>query len=400
MVSPLTVATASPAGPSPLMPLVPKMNSEPMKAATTRSRPTCKDFRYRRITVIIGALRVGVERTRGGRGPALLRHHAPRDRDEPGVRDHPVERPDRLALDVPGPVGGLERLHERPGPVVLERLGDLVGLDDRRHVAEEDPARTEHGGDRLHELPRLGQVEEHAVRWRLLREPVLDGAEPNREVRHLAEAHVDVGHGPPRELAALLVGDDAPVGPDRAQEGERERARARARLDDAAARVDVGPEQDHRQVLGVDDLRTAGHVEHVLAERGAEREIAEAQRGPHPGALGLADDRVVRDPAAVGVERLRLPQEDQVALAALIDEQDLLTVLERAALVHWISLSRGVGRKRAVANPASGMSALSVSAVARPQWSATQPSAVTPRPPAPIAKPTMSPDAMPALRGR
>ena len=94
MVSPLTVATASPAGPSPLMPLVPKMNSEPMKAATTRSRPTCKDFRYRRITVSIGALRVGVERTRGGRGPALLRHHAPRGRDEPGVRDHPVERPD------------------------------------------------------------------------------------------------------------------------------------------------------------------------------------------------------------------------------------------------------------------------------------------------------------------
>src|SRR3972149_1417702 len=37
---------------------------------------------------------------------------------------------------------------------------------------------------------------------------------------------------------------------------------------------------------------------------------------------------------AVGVERLRLAQEDQVALAALIDEQDLLAVLERAALVH------------------------------------------------------------------
>ena len=69
MVSPLTVATASPAGPSPLMPLVPKMNSEPMKAATTRSRPTCKDFRYRRITVIIAPYASGSSGRAAGGGP-------------------------------------------------------------------------------------------------------------------------------------------------------------------------------------------------------------------------------------------------------------------------------------------------------------------------------------------
>src|SRR5206468_1029667 len=77
---------------------------------------------------------------------------------------------------------------------------------------------------------------------------------------------------------------------------------------------------------------------------------AEAHRGAHPRALGLADDRVVRDPTAVGVERLRLAEEDQVALATRIDEQDLLTVLERAALVHW-SGCREAGALRGSAKP-------------------------------------------------
>ena len=45
-------------------------------------------------------------------------------------------------------------------------------------------------------------------------------------------------------------------------------------------------------------------------------------------AVGLVDDGVVLYPAAVGVEGLALAQEDQVALPALIDEQDLLAVLE------------------------------------------------------------------------
>src|SRR5207253_9473621 len=68
----------------------------------------------------------------------------------------------------------------------------------------------------------------------------------------------------------------------------------------------------------------------------------EAHRGAHPRPLGLADDRVVRDPTAVGVKRLRLAEEDQVALAPRIDEQDLLTILKRAALVHCNG-GRGAG---------------------------------------------------------
>src|SRR6266446_4967856 len=46
------------------------------------------------------------------------------------------------------------------------------------------------------------------------------------------------------------------------------------------------------------------------------------------------------------------------------------------------------------------MNAQVQSTAGNPQWSATQPRNVTPRPPAPIAKPTISPDAMPGFRGR
>src|SRR5206468_9906386 len=137
--------------------------------------------------------------------------------------------------------------------------------------------------------------------------------------------------------------------------------------------------------------------QHELGQRRAQREIAQAHRGAHPGAVGLADDRIVRDPAAIGVKRLRLPQKEEVTLAALIDEQHLLTVLEGKRLLHRVL---GAGKKHAAANAASGVSALMASAAGRPWRSATQPSTARPRPPAPNAKPTMSPDAIPACRGR
>ena len=66
-----------------------------------------------------------------------------------------------------------------------------------------------------------------------------------------------------------------------------------------------------------------------------------------------------------------------MALAALIDEQDLLTVLEREPVVH-AATSRGAGSKRVSANATSGISALIHSAAGTPQRSATQPSTVTP----------------------
>ena len=300
-------------------------------------------------------------------GPAaLLGHDSARDGDEPGVGDHPVEGPHRLALDVPRPIERLERLDQRPVPLAVERLGDLLRLHDRRHVGEEDSARPQHARHERDQLPGLGQIEDDAVDRVFFGEAVFDGPQPDHEVRDLTEPHVDVRQRATRELVALLVGDDAAVGPDRPQERQGQGARARARLEYAAPRVDVGPEEDHRQILGIDDLGAPRHLQDVLGEDRAQRQVAQPHRAAHPAALGLPDDRVVRHPAAVGMEGLRLTQKDQVTLAALIGEQDLLAVLERKPVVHLASWTLGAGRNHVAANASNGVSALIQRAAGNP----------------------------------
>ncbi len=207
-------------------------------------------------------------------------------------------------------------------------LGQLVRLDDRRHVGEEDPARTQHARHRIHQAPRLGQVEHRPIHRLLLGQPVLDRPDAHRQGGHLAQAHLDVGEGAATEVLALLVAHDPALGPDRAQQREGQRARAHPGLEHPRAREDVGPEHHHREVLGVDDLGPARHVEHVLGEGGAQGEVARALRRPHPRAVGLPDDRVVRHPAAVGVEGLPFPKQEEMSTPPLIDQQGLLAVLE------------------------------------------------------------------------
>ncbi len=60
---------------------------------------------------------------------------------KPGVRHHAVVGPHRLALDVPRPVEHLEGPRRQPRAGPGERLAQLRGLDDRRRVGDQDPAR-------------------------------------------------------------------------------------------------------------------------------------------------------------------------------------------------------------------------------------------------------------------
>jgi len=48
----------------------------------------------------------------GGGRLALGGNDPPRDRDESGMRDHPVERPDGLTVDIPRAEQRLERLEQ------------------------------------------------------------------------------------------------------------------------------------------------------------------------------------------------------------------------------------------------------------------------------------------------
>ena len=81
--------------------------------------------------------------------------------------DHPVVRPDGLALDVPGPHQDLLGLGQAE-PGAAESLPELRHLHDARVVGDEDAPRMERLGGVLHHPPRLGQVEDDAVQVRLV----------------------------------------------------------------------------------------------------------------------------------------------------------------------------------------------------------------------------------------
>ena len=91
---------------------------------------------------------------------------------------------------------------------------------------------------------------------------------------------------------------------DGAQEPAGERAGAGAGLDDAGAGEDVGHRDDLRGVLGVDDGGAARHPQRVVGQQRPEGQVVGAAGGAEHGALGAADDLVVRDRALVAVVEL------------------------------------------------------------------------------------------------
>ena len=145
------------------------------------------------------------------------------------------------------------------------------------------------------------------------------------------------------EVVADLVAGDVAGGADRAQQRERERARADARLEDARAGEDVGEHQDRPEVLRVDHLRAARHLEHVLGEGRAHRDEARVAGGAHGDAFGLADEVGVREHAGVGVELAALGEGDEVAAALGVDEQHAVAGGEGAGHVSAASRRRRPG---------------------------------------------------------
>ena len=83
--------------------------------------------------------------------------------------------------------------------------------------------------------------------------------------------------------------------------------------------------------FGIDHLRAARHLEHVLRERRPQRGEARAARRAHDAAVGVTDDVVVLDDPGVGVELTARDEDDEVAPAAVVDEQDALARREDPA---------------------------------------------------------------------
>ena len=86
-----------------------------------------------------------------------------RHADETGVADHLLFGSDRQALDVPASDQDFVRLDLD----VLARgpggLDELAGLDDRRRVSRDPPARSQRSWQMRQHLPGFGQVEHHPI---------------------------------------------------------------------------------------------------------------------------------------------------------------------------------------------------------------------------------------------
>ena len=142
-----------------------------------------------------------------------------------------------------------------------------------------------------------------------------------------AERRPHVGLGPLGEVLAQLVADDGRAG---AQDGHGERARAHARLEHTLARADVRRDEDGAEVLGVDDLGAAGHLEDDVAERRTQRQEAAPGRAGDGATLGRPDDVVVGQHAGVGVEGRPGHERQEVAAVLGVDEEHALPRREGA----------------------------------------------------------------------
>ena len=196
----------------------------------------------------------------------------------------------------------------------------------------------------LHDPPRLGKVEQDAVDIGDL-DTVVDVAHLERERHAATEERFHVLASLSREVVAELVTDDLSERPDRAQERDRQRSGPDSRLEHSSAREDVGRHEDRPEILRVDDLRAAGHLEHELGERRSDGDEALTARGAHRRAVGRSDEVVVRDDARVGVERARDDEGDEMAPLLRVGEQHAFAGGE--GTVHSGLTPRSTGTARA-----------------------------------------------------
>src|SRR5262245_36696866 len=293
-------------------------------------------------------------RTVRGNGPCGSRQSA-RDREESGVPDHAVVGANAPLGDVPSPAEHLEGLDMEEA---LRRKGEdeLLHLAGGRQVRTEDAPRLEHVVERGEGSPRLREIQ-HASVVALTRSPdIRDVADPELEdVGELPEYALDVLGGLRQVLVPELVGHDATVAAHGAAERDRERSGPRPGLQDPRAGEHVGVGEDLPEVLGVDHLRAAFHLERVVGEARAERDQHHPASRLDAGALGAPEHEIVRERPRVGVVGRAALEDEEVGAPALVDQQRALPRLEggahagkasAASLARMSSYGSCVGRGR------------------------------------------------------
>ncbi len=168
-----------------------------------------------------------------------------------------------------------------------------------------------------------------------------------------------VRDGTLREVVADLVAGDGSRRADHAQERARERAGTDAGLQYACAREDVGEHEYRSDVLRIDHLRAARHLEDVLGEGRAQRGQARAATGADGAAVGMADDVVVLDDAGMGVELAAVRKHHKVSPPPVVDEEHTFVGREQPAHddVTLIGSPTARARMRQKAHTSAGVGA-------------------------------------------
>ena len=117
-----------------------------------------------------------------------------------------------------------------------------------------------------------------------------------------AEPQVNVGGRDVSEVLAPLHRDKAPLRADRIEESHRQRAGAGAGLDDSRAGENIPHVGNDPCVLGIDDGGAAGHRHHIIDLQGPQDLELAAFLGDNHLAVGTANDVVMVESAAVGLE--------------------------------------------------------------------------------------------------
>ena len=171
------------------------------------------------------------------------------------------------------------------------------------------PPGTSASADRVEALPGREHVQDDPVdgagldRVGQRLDQVADGDRPGGVLA--AEEGPDVALGDVGEVLAALEGvQHARASPTARSSDMLSAPGADAGLDDAGAGEDVGHRDDLAGVLGVDHGGAARHRQHVVGEQRAQREVLDAGGVADRRAVGRADEVVVGEVAAVGVELL------------------------------------------------------------------------------------------------
>lgn len=248
---------------------------------------------------------------------------------------HAVVRADGQALEVPAADHGFPGVGFGEAAVGADGLGGAGQLRHGGDVVDPDAPGRQDGGDGVEAFPGRQHVQHHAVHgagFLGLDDLFLEVAQGDLPGRvRAAEDGFDVAAGDVGELLAPLKGVQVAVVAHRAEQRDGQGTGADAGLDDAGAGEDIGHGDDLGGVLGVDDRRATRHGEDEVRKQRPEGLVLLADVVDHHRAVRLANDLVVVEEAAVGVERAAGLQADRVHPAAFVRQLHPLAHPERAA---------------------------------------------------------------------